>query len=173
MYCMDPEGIMGQEAAYLGALQNVASFRTAGEQLELLDASGAVLMVFEKVVPPPPAALEGNHWDLTSFINGEAASSLVADSTIMLNLVDGKLSGFGGCNSYFADYTLDGDKLTFTTAGSTLMYCNSPEGVMDQEALYLGTLAKVAGYRITGDQMELLDASGATLLIFHKEPPPV
>jgi heat shock protein HslJ len=172
MYCMDPEGIMGQEGAYLGALQNVASFRTAGEQLELLDASGAALMVFEKVVPPPPAALEGTDWSLQSFISGDAASSLIAGTTITFKLDKGNLSGNAGCNFYNAPYTLDGEKLTVGMIISSVMLCESPQGVMDQESNYRTSLSKVAGYRITGDQLELLDASGIALLVFTKVIPP-
>jgi hypothetical protein len=46
MYCMEPEGMMDQEQAFLAA-----GYRLAGVRLELLDATGRVILAFE----PPPA----------------------------------------------------------------------------------------------------------------------
>jgi heat shock protein HslJ len=42
MFC-DGEGIMEQEAAYLMGLENVTTFTIRGNQLELRDASGALI----------------------------------------------------------------------------------------------------------------------------------
>jgi heat shock protein HslJ len=47
------------------------------------------------------------------------------------------------------------------------MYCSEPEGVMDQEARYLTLLESTAGYRIDGDQLNLLDEDGKTLLSYR------
>ena len=47
MWCADPEGVMDQEQAFLAALRSAASYRLAGEQLELLDAAGSVTLVLE------------------------------------------------------------------------------------------------------------------------------
>ena len=46
MACMEPEGVMEQEDAYLAALSSVASVRQSGGQLELLDAGGSVVLTF-------------------------------------------------------------------------------------------------------------------------------
>jgi heat shock protein HslJ len=51
MYCMDPEGVMDQEQAFLVALASVASYRLAGARLELLDAAGSVALACK----PQPA----------------------------------------------------------------------------------------------------------------------
>jgi heat shock protein HslJ len=40
MMFAEPEGIMEQEAAYLAAMESAVSYRTEGDQLELLDAEG-------------------------------------------------------------------------------------------------------------------------------------
>jgi heat shock protein HslJ len=52
MWCADPEGVMDQEQTFLAALASVASHRIAGERLELLDGTSAVILIFE----PQPAA---------------------------------------------------------------------------------------------------------------------
>jgi heat shock protein HslJ len=51
MWCMEPEGVMDQEQAFLAALASAASYRIAGERLELLDGTGGVILIFE----PRPA----------------------------------------------------------------------------------------------------------------------
>lgn len=47
MWCMEPEGVMGQEPAFLAALTLTASYRLAEERLQLLDGTGDVVLVFE------------------------------------------------------------------------------------------------------------------------------
>ena len=47
MYCLDPEGGMEQEQAFLAALASVISYRLAGEGLEFLDATGNVVLAFD------------------------------------------------------------------------------------------------------------------------------
>jgi len=47
MWCMDPEGVMDQEQAFLDDLASVTSYRLAGERLELLDGTGEVILTFE------------------------------------------------------------------------------------------------------------------------------
>lgn len=51
MYCMDPEGVMGQEEAFVAALTSAAGYRFAGARLELLATTGSLILAFE----PPPA----------------------------------------------------------------------------------------------------------------------
>ncbi|MGD8491109.1 MAG: META domain-containing protein [Anaerolineae bacterium] len=51
MWCVEPEGVMDQEQAFLAALASVTGYRLAGGRLELLDESGSVILIFE----PQPA----------------------------------------------------------------------------------------------------------------------
>jgi heat shock protein HslJ len=46
MACLNPEGVMEQDQAFLAALASAASYRLAGAQLELLDARGSVILAF-------------------------------------------------------------------------------------------------------------------------------
>ena len=48
MFCTEPPGVMEQEAAFLDALARAAQFRREAESLQLLDASGAVLVACTK-----------------------------------------------------------------------------------------------------------------------------
>jgi heat shock protein HslJ len=47
MACLEPEGVMDQEQAFLAALASVASYRLDGVGLELLDGAGNVVLAFE------------------------------------------------------------------------------------------------------------------------------
>ena len=51
MYCVEPEGMMAQEDAFLAALASATSYRLVGEQLELLDANGGLVLAFESSTP--------------------------------------------------------------------------------------------------------------------------
>lgn len=74
-----------------------------------------------------------------------------------------RVSGGGGCNRIAGGFDLDGDKLRLSRIAGTMMACL--EG-MDQERLFLQSLGAVHRYRISGDQLELLDASGAVVARF-------
>jgi heat shock protein HslJ len=43
--CETPEGVMGQEAQFLAALQNSATFDISGSTLTIRDAGGAMQVV--------------------------------------------------------------------------------------------------------------------------------
>jgi heat shock protein HslJ len=117
----------------------------------------------------PPLPLSGTRWLLESYsLEGDGVSSVIAGTTITAEFApDGKVTGNAGCNRYFASYEVSGDTMTIGPAGSTKMYCSEPEGVMDQEARYLTLLESTAGYRIDGDQLNLLDEAGKTLLSYR------
>ncbi|HEY90349.1 MAG TPA: META domain-containing protein [Dehalococcoidia bacterium] len=48
MYCMDPEGVMDQETAYLSALQSAEKFETDNGTLRITYADGQVLVFNEE-----------------------------------------------------------------------------------------------------------------------------
>jgi heat shock protein HslJ len=77
---------------------------------------------------------------------------------------DKRVTGSGGCNRMFGSYTLDGNALEFSRVGSTKMAC--AEG-MDTESAFFATLARVAAWRIAGQQLELSDSTGRLLARFE------
>ncbi len=48
MFCADPPGVLEQEAAFLAALAEAVSFRLVDGSLQLLDASGSVLVALDR-----------------------------------------------------------------------------------------------------------------------------
>lgn len=171
MYCSDP-GVMDQEAAYLALLGQATSISADSERLTLMDGKGTAILTFARVVPPAPAPLAGTPWTLSSIHAADAVSSVIAGTSITaLFGDDGQISGSGGCNRYFASYTLKGTAITVGPAGSTEMYCGA-QGVMDQESMYLNHLGQAKTVSLTGDTLTLSDAAGRALLTYTKTLPP-
>ena len=78
-----------------------------------------------------------------------------------------EISGSAGCNTYFGAYTAGDSEITIGDVASTEMWCMEPEGVMDQEQAFLVALRSAAGYRLSGAQLELLDAADSVILTFE------
>jgi len=159
MLCQS-EPIMAQEGAYIEALSHAASYRVADDRLEIADADEQTVLTFVSVEPAP---LVGTTWLLTWYHDGQGSLvSVLADSEITAQFgEDGQVAGSAGCNGYGASYTVEDDQLSVGPAAATLMLCADPAGIMEQEAAYLGALARAARYRITADELELLDDTGA------------
>lgn len=110
--------------------------------------------------------LEGPVWKLQSYTNvqGQTAQAL-PNVEVTAEFKAGRVNGTAGCNTYFAGYKTEGNKLTISAAGSTMRAC--PElAVMAQEAQYLQLLGKSATYQITGDTLAISDANGKVILTF-------
>lgn len=80
----------------------------------------------------------------------------------------GEVTGTGGCNNYFGEADIDGDRIRFGALGSTRMAC--PEAVMDQESRYFAALELVRRWRVepTG-LLHLLDEDGVTVVRFSRQ----
>ncbi|WP_292364425.1 MULTISPECIES: META domain-containing protein [unclassified Methanoculleus] len=164
--CTEPEGIMKQEARFIDLLGSAEGCRIEDGRLIITDAEGTDLLVFVKGAEP--AALAGTSWTLASLAGEDGALISVLDGTTVTAAfgIDGNVGGSAGCNHYSADYTADGASLTIEPAVRTEMYCIDPPGIMEQENRYLNLLTSVAGYRIDGDRLDLLDKAGKTLLSY-------
>ena len=84
-----------------------------------------------------------------NFNNGMGAvTGLIPGTTITLDFdTSGRVSGKAGCNTYFANYRAGGNSLSVDRPGATNMFCDSPEGVMQQEQQYLAALQSAATFR--------------------------
>ena len=104
-------------------------------------------------------SIEGPVWELLSI--GETP----ADTSASMSLDAGTAAIFGGCNSFFGSYTLEGESLTFGDEfTSTLVECEP--AVMEQEQATIAALGDVASYATEGDLLDLLDDAGGQVLSF-------
>ncbi|MFC2029222.1 META domain-containing protein [Chloroflexota bacterium] len=53
MGCLEPQGILEQEATYLSALRSAAGYQIEGDRLEILDGAGKEILVYVAVSSEP------------------------------------------------------------------------------------------------------------------------
>lgn len=141
------------ERAYLAALGRVSGWRVDGDALVLL-ADGAPLLRFRAGSPV-------GSWTVTSLVHRDALASPIPGTELTAVFAeDGTLSGSAGCNQYTARYATTGDVLEISPPASTRKFCETPEGVMDQEASYLAALPEAARFQLGENGLELLRADG-------------
>jgi heat shock protein HslJ len=114
--------------------------------------------------------LENTYWRLVAL--GDApvtpADTLRQAHITLTGGAERRVTGSGGCNRMFGSYTLDGTALAFSQVGATKMAC--AEG-MDTESAFFSALERVAGWRITGQQLELTDSAGVPVARFEAQAP--
>lgn len=115
---------------------------------------------------PGAAGIEDTKWLLTE-VSGTPVSPLAGEKQphIMLDAEMKKVSGFAGCNNFFAGYEIDGAGLKFGPAGSTRMACPDLETGLETE--FLKALDKTRGWEIR-DNVLLLLGGGDVLSRFTK-----
>ena len=81
---------------------------------------------------------------------------------------DGRAYGNGGCNHWFAQYSLQGDKLSFGAIGSTRKMC--APALMEQEQRFFKALATVERWDVSPiEQVRFWPAEGKPLRFWPEE----
>jgi heat shock protein HslJ len=169
MACLEPEGVMEQEDAYLAALPEAVSYRVAGDRLEIEDGAGELLLVFTRKARAAmdPGDLLGTEWRLVS-LNGAAP---VEGSTITIAFAPGgSAGGMAGCREYTATYEASGDEIGFpflSMSGDDA--CLADEALYKQEGQYTDALTWATNYRLGEGQLGIETARGE-LLVFEALP---
>lgn len=168
MACDEP--IMAQATAFQEALAAAETFSATGEELILMDGDGNEIATFSAA----SQELSGTSWIVTSYNNGREAVVTVLNGTeITASFAeDGQVGGSAGCNNYFASYEAEADAGTITIgqAGSTMMACAEPEGIMEQEQEFLVALTTAATYRVQGNTLEMRTADDALAAMMQLAP---
>lgn len=161
-----PPPLMEQERAYLAALQATAAFEIKEDTLTLSDPDGAAVARFVA----EPQGLAGTSWEVIGYNNGrQAVVSLIAGAVITAQFdQDGKLAGNAGCNDYAGTVEVGADTVAVGPLRTTRKFCPQPEGLMEQESLYLAALQTAATYRVEGQSLEMRTADGALAVKFKR-----
>jgi len=132
--------------------------RGAGKEVELMMQSVG------RPGSPPDRPLTNTYWKLIE-LGGKKAEVYEnqREPNLILKTEKNAVGGSGGCNNFAGSYTIDGPKLTFSPLASTRKMCIAG---MEQEDAYLKALARVAAWRTAGDDLELLDGTGAVVARF-------
>lgn len=94
---------------------------------------------------------------------------LIDNSHLTMTLgKDGRAYGNGGCNHWFASYTVDGDEIHFGPVGSTRKM--GAPALMEQEHRFLEALGKVQHWDVSEvEQLQLWPAQGLPLRFWPEE----
>ena len=114
----------------------------------------------------PGDPLSGTRWSLVSI----GGSPVLASESTSMQFDKGRLSGSDGCNRYTTGYTASANSLTIgTNIAGTRMAC--PPEVMEEAKTFISILGRATGYRVDGDRMMLLDATGRPMATLKKTGP--
>ncbi len=115
--------------------------------------------------PSSTAQLENTYWKFTTLYDKSVESPEGArEIHFVLNRESFRLSGFSGCNRLTGSYRLDGEMLSFNNIATTEMAC--PYG-MDIEHRVHEMFPMVAGWKISGETLQLTDSNGTPIATFE------
>ena len=157
---------MDQEAQYLAALDMVSAYQFEDDRLILMDSEGRRVVNYQ---PAKTFALTETIWHLQAYSQGEDAISSTIEGSDLTAIFgeDGSLSGSAGCNNFLGVYEVDGDEIRIELGPLTMMFCEEPEGAMDQESAYLEALETATTYKILGDVLVLKNEAGQEVLKYQ------
>jgi heat shock protein HslJ len=107
--------------------------------------------------------LEKTYWKLTQ-LGGAPVRGTQTEPNLVLDPTTRRVGGSGGCNQFSGGYQLDGSQLRMSQTVSTMKACTN---AMDTEKAFLDALGQVRQWRITGQELELLDSAGTVLARFE------
>ena len=110
-------------------------------------------------------ALEDTKWLLRSYGEQGNPKTLIegTEITAMFDSTEGRINGSAGCNTYFARYEVDGNKLSIPELAYTEMACLSPEGIMEQEQLFLSILRNALSFEADDTTLTIFSSGGHEL----------
>ena len=128
-------------------------------------AAAIVLVGCTALAQPSTASLENTYWKLTE-LGGKpiAVARPAQEPHFILHPDTRRVSGAGGCNRFIGSYQLNGDMLTFGQTAGTMMACGEE---MELEREFFTTLSHVRKARISGRELELLDAGDRPVARFE------
>src|SRR5262245_62057315 len=112
--------------------------------------------------------LEGTYWRATE-LAGKPTPKQDANREAFLQFQAGRVTGSDGCNRITGNYQLNGDRIAFAQVAGTQMACTDTTAT---EVPFRDALKNASRLTITGDRLELFNASGTRLALFVAGSPP-
>lgn len=131
-----------------------------------------VISTATQIVTTPEGNISGMIgplWGLVKIAQGDAGSKepLTGKLLTLQFSADGNVYGNAGCNNFSGKFELSGDEVVIRDLAATLMACENPSGIMEQEQQYLNLLSQVASGKMIDLQLVLYDQSGRSLLEYY------
>lgn len=157
--CSAPEGVEQQEGAYLDALVSAATFAIRENQLELRNADGQRVVIYQE-----KPEIRGIVWQWQSMHKLDGDSITVPDPakyTLMLNQ-DNTIQIRADCNSASGTYTMSGNRITVEIETMTQALC-APESLSDQ---FLRSISQIEFYESLSGSLFLSPGEDGGIMVF-------
>ena len=158
--------LLQQQETFLAAITAVEQYEIDGDNLYFYVAEKQV-MTLEPLEPVP---FEGTTWNY-KFLQTEQAEWLpIIPGTSITAVFEGDtVAGSAGCNDYDGTVTRDDEQMTISNIVSNKKMCAAPEGIMEQETLFLEKLQTTGGIQEYARSFELRDTKKLSLMLFSAD----
>ncbi len=168
--CSDAQ--METEQGYFLGLNAARDYRILGNELQVFFDDQVLIFVgnYPEAETGPLTVLDGTMWWLISidtFVVAPGSESTIA-FTVNPDGETGTVSGSGGCNTYSAEIT---GVFSLGPINASAALCDTPEGIMEQEAAYFNVLQNANGVWIEGNTLRI--TTNLETLYFSSGPTPV
>jgi heat shock protein HslJ len=109
--------------------------------------------------------LDGTSWVLMAY----RKTRPISGTTITATFEDGQVRGSAGCNSYGGSYQISGGTISVGAVAITEMACLEPEGVMEQELLFVEFLTDAQTFRLADGQLQTFRPDGEALTFIPQD----
>ena len=166
--CLEPEGVMAQEEAYLDALLSVVGYQIVDDRMELSDEAGAVRLVYTRqgVFEGDPADLAGTEWRLVTLDGSPFGEGM----TVTIAFEADRYSGLAGCRHFEGDYQAGNGEIGFLS--TFMLEAECPDAEADyyaREGRFTDSLTWARHWRIRDSQLEIHTAGGVVLVFEEVE----
>jgi heat shock protein HslJ len=165
-----PEEILEQEDTFLKCLRNSDTFIIEGDSLTLCNASGRVLVIFERrpEYPMNPEDLIGTSWKLV-YVDGEPVSENKT-GTLIFDEDGVSLHGLGSVTKYEYSYEARGDDIVFTSIITERIRDSSGKLAHGRPSAII-YISPIVSYRLINGQLEIYTEGKMTLIFEPFESP--
>lgn len=162
------DDLQAQADQFLSFLNQVNQFAILESNLNLAIDDQVVIIMTARTDP-----LIGN-WQVEAMLDAQNQLAPIMPTTklTMEFTPEHTVFGTGGCNTYTAEYTNLDHQLTINQPVATLMFCETPAGVADQEQQFMTSVSQVTGYLASTNQLVLTGADGQTIISLVSKPIP-
>jgi len=161
------------KSQFVNALDNAVRYQQSGNNLNLYNRRGRVVLKFTRLVKPAPdegdragVMLEDKKWILESIKNRKTLVA-VSGAFVSFDKEKGSSGGNSGCNVFGGEYTATKTTLKITEIIATLRACIE-DNKMDVEREFLDGLRETNRYEIKNNRLFLYRGK-ALLLTFRGE----
>jgi heat shock protein HslJ len=163
MACDPP--LMDQERWLANLLTGGATISLDGNAL-VLEGGGTRLTLIDRRVANPDRPIQGTRWVLEGIVSADSVSSVPADVTASLRIIDGRTEVEAGCNQGGGTVEIEATTLTFGGLALTKMACDADRAGV--ERAMVSTLSGRVDYRVDADVLTL--RKGNDGLLFRAAP---